>query len=101
MATPCCRKVNKDSSKRSNARLGWFRIISGLLMHGFFWSGIVLMKVNYLKFFTSWAIFLSMMTFTLAMIAHIRELSQQRRLERKDSAGIDTSDGNSTFLGQL
>jgi hypothetical protein len=93
--------VNKDSSKRSNARLGWFRIISALLMHGFFWSGIALMKVNYLKFFTSWAIFLSMMTFTLAMIAHIRELSQQRRLEGKDSAGIDTSDYDSTFLGQL
>lgn len=65
-------------------------------LHAFFWGGIAIMKENYLKYFTAWAMALSGLAYTLLVIAHLKEYCAYRK-RINDTLGMESQDG-STFL---
>ncbi len=85
---PCCK-----NSKRCVA---FFRIFVALVMHCVFWTGIAFYQLQYLEYFCTWTILLSMIVFTLMSILHIRELKQMRK-RNLNTSGVDSSI-TSTFI---
>lgn len=69
-----------------------------IVVNAFFWGGIALMPECYLTYFTSWAMGLSVLSFTLSVAAHIKESCKYRR-KHSNISGLDSSIGDdSTFL---
>jgi hypothetical protein len=64
-----------------------------MVFHAFFWAGIAFMKLDYLKYYTCWAMCLSSIAYTLLVLAHFKEFCFVKR--RNDNAsGVESSIGD-------
>lgn len=86
-------------SKRSKAPLITVRVLALVVFHAFFWAGIAFMESDYLKYYTSWAMCLGAVSYTLLIIAHLKEFCFVKR-KNDNASGVESSlgDDSSTII---
>lgn len=70
-----------------------------IVSHAYFWTGVALLKEEYLKYLTGWTMFISTLTFTLLAVAHFREERRKNKKKSLEYSGLDSMDDSSTFIG--
>ena len=84
---PCCAKC------KNKCCLVAIRVIILMALLSFFWVGCATLRIEYPESFTAWSTLLSVVTFTLLLVAHLKEYCAFRR---RDILGVDSVTGDDT-----
>lgn len=96
IVNPACRKKRGRGECKNKKWFVLYRIITCLVIHGFLWTSLAFAQLEYLKFFTTWSLILNMLTTTLIVIAHVREMKRKRNRDLNASSTGDTDDESSS-----